>query len=76
MTIGKTRIAVIAPEDLILTKLAWCKELPSERHMQDCAGIWRVQKGKLDEGYLRRCADELGVADLLHEVTTITIQQT
>ncbi|MBI4066242.1 hypothetical protein HY411_00855 [Candidatus Gottesmanbacteria bacterium] len=76
MVVDKTRIPLVAPEDLILTKLDWCKELRSERHMQDCVGIWHVQKGKLDESYLVKRADELGVADLLHEVTTITIQQT
>ncbi len=76
MTIDRVRISLIAPEDLILTKLSWCKDLRSERHMQDCVGIWRIQKGKLDEAYLGRRADELGVTDLLHEVTTTTIQQT
>ncbi len=69
MTIGRTRISLIAPEDLILTKLVWCKELRSDRHIQDCIGIWRVQKGKLDEGYLDKRTKALGVVDLLREVT-------
>lgn len=72
MTIDRVRINLIAPEDLILTKLAWCKELRSERHMQDCVGIWRVQKGKLDEPYLHRRADELSVTQLFDEITTST----
>lgn len=76
VTIDKTRVSLIAPEDLILTKLSWCKELRSERHMQDCVGIWRVQKGKLDEGYLKKRATELGITDLLREITTGSLPQT
>lgn len=68
--ISKVRVSLIAPEDLILTKLSWCNEIRSERHMQDCIGIWKVQKWKLDEGYLRKRAEALGVVGLLHEVTT------
>lgn len=70
MIIDRTRISLIAPEDLILTKLSWCNELRSERHMQDCVGIWRVQKGKLDEAYLRKRAEERGITDLLNEIST------
>lgn len=76
MIIDRTRIPLIAPEDLILTKLAWCKDLRSDRHMQDCIGIWRVQKGKLDEAYLRKRAEELDVVGLLLEVTTTSPSET
>lgn len=69
MIIGKTRVSMVAPEDLILTKLSWCKQLRSERHMRDCVGIWRIQEGKLDEAYLGKRAAELGITDLLQEVT-------
>ncbi|MBI5620132.1 nucleotidyltransferase [Candidatus Gottesmanbacteria bacterium] len=76
MTIGRTRVSLIAPEDLILTKLAWCKELRSERHMGDCVGIWRVQKGKLDEAYVFRRAGELSVTALLKEIASQQFQET
>ncbi|MBI3955757.1 nucleotidyltransferase [Candidatus Gottesmanbacteria bacterium] len=76
VTIGRTRVSVIAPEDLILTKLAWCKELRSERHMGDCVGIWRVQKGKLDEAYVLRRAGELSVTALLKEIASQQFQET
>lgn len=76
MIIDRIRIPLIAPEDLILTKLAWCKELRSERHMQDCIGIWKVQKGKLDEHYLHRRANALSVMQLFDEITTSTLQHT
>lgn len=44
--------------------------------MQDCVGIWRIQKEKFDEAYLRTRAGELGVTHLLREVTTTTTQPT
>lgn len=64
----KQKISLISPEDLILTKLVWCKEIRSERHLRDCIGIIKVQEGRLDLKYLTSWADKLGVAKLLHEV--------
>ena len=67
--IGKLEITLVSPEDLILTKLLWCKEVPSERHMRDCVGMWKVQKGKLDETYLFAQAKTFGIGSLLKEVS-------
>lgn len=61
------KVAIVSAEDLILTKLSWCKDVFSERHMRDCIGILEVQKGKLDEKYLRENAEALGVVDLLKQ---------
>ncbi len=61
-------IPLVSSEDLMLTKLVWCKEVPSERHMRDCVGIWKVQKGKLDENYLFAQAKKLKIDHLLTEV--------
>lgn len=68
-------IAIVSAEDLILTKLLWCKEIRSERHLSDCAGIWDVQKGRLDETYLRRRARELSITKLLDEISTRDIEK-
>ncbi|MBI4065102.1 hypothetical protein HY409_01915 [Candidatus Gottesmanbacteria bacterium] len=76
MTVGKTRISMIAPEDLILTKLTWCKDIRSERHLGDCVSIWLVQKRKLDIAYLKKSAKELGVVDLFLQVTTPHVKET
>lgn len=76
MTVSNVRISLISPEDLILTKLTWCKDIRSDRHMQDCVGIWRIQKGKLDEAYLHRRASELSVTQLFDEITSATPQLT
>lgn len=54
-------------EDTVLSKLRWYRmgREVSERQWSDAVAILRVQAGTLDEGYLDRWADELGVADLL-----------
>lgn len=61
-------VAFMSAEDLILKKLEWCKEVMSERHMRDCVGMWKVQKGKLDEAYLFTQSKKLGVDSLLKKV--------
>lgn len=58
---------VLSPEDTILAKLEWLQAAPSERQQADIAGIVAVQSDKLDVGYLRQWADQLGVRDLLEE---------
>lgn len=68
LNVGNTRIPLISAEDLILTKLSWCKEVTSERHLRDCVGMWKVQKGKLDEAYLFEQAKKIGVESLLKNV--------
>lgn len=60
-------VFIVRAEDLVLTKLSWCKEIFSERHMRDCIGILDVQKEKLDEKYLQKYAGELGVEKLLNQ---------
>lgn len=50
--LGKQRIKIISPEDLILTKLLWCKEVRSEKHLRDCRGVIKVQGENLDRKYL------------------------
>jgi hypothetical protein len=55
------------PEDVILHKLYWHTITPSERQLGDVAGVIAVQKGRLDEAYLRRWATEIGVAQLVED---------
>ncbi len=59
---------VLSPEDVILSKLEWAKESRSERQMQDVLGVLQMRRGSLDEEYLRRWADVLGVQDLLKKL--------
>lgn len=48
-------IDIISPEDLILIKLKWYKEVESERHLEDIESILKIQK-KLDWAYLKKWA--------------------
>ena len=56
-------------EDTILSKLEWYKSggSVSERQWKDILGIIKVQGELLDEIYLRKWAEELGVKDLLEK---------
>lgn len=63
-------ISITSAEDLILTKLLWCKKVFSERHFNDCLGIWKIQKHKLDEKYLSSWAERLGIKRLLKKLST------
>jgi hypothetical protein len=58
---------VYTPEDILLQKLRWYRmgNEVSDRQWRDILGIAAVQKGRLDEPYLRRGAQALGVTDLL-----------
>lgn len=66
--IGKELVYLVSAEDLMLTKLSWCKEVMSDRHMRDCVGICQVQRGKLDENYLTQHAKKMGTTKLLRQI--------
>lgn len=68
LVIFKNKVLTISPEDLILTKLLWCKDIRSDRHMRDCVGIWKVQGDKLDKNYLKTWAAKLKIEKLLKEI--------
>jgi hypothetical protein len=58
---------VVAPEDLILSKLVWAKDSRSETQRNDVRNLFACV-AVLDEAYLDRWAGILGVAELLLEV--------
>jgi len=53
---------IVGREDLILSKLAWAKESGSELQMRDVGALLAAE---IDEAYLRSCAGELSVRELL-----------
>lgn len=53
---------ITTAEDLILQKLRWNQESPSERQLLDAAGVYFVQSNLLDVNYLRHWASQLGVS--------------
>ena len=53
---------ITTPEDSILHKLLWNRITPSDRQIGDAAGIIAVQSERLDNSYLKRWAELLGVS--------------
>lgn len=59
---------VVSPEDAILSKLEWARESNSQQQIQDVRGVLHAQRGALDEQYLLKWAEDLGVRDRLIEL--------
>ena len=60
------RLPVSRPEDTILMKLRWAAMMGgSEKQFVDALRVYEVQHGRLDEAYLDRWADTLGVVAAL-----------
>lgn len=56
---------VVAPEDIILSKLEWMKGRRSDIQYSDALGVAVTQWGSLDLEYLHEWADQLGVEEML-----------
>jgi hypothetical protein len=61
-------IFLVAPEDLILSKLDWAKDTRSEVQLADVRGLLANVEG-LDREYLARWANRLGIDELYREVS-------
>jgi hypothetical protein len=61
-------------EDVILHKLYWNQMTPSDRQLSDVVGVVQIQRGKLDQPYLRRWAVELGVSAELEAALSETLR--
>jgi predicted nucleotidyltransferase len=68
VAVDRQYLCVVAPEDLILSKLDWAKESRSEVQLTDVRNLLRSVKG-LDRRYLARWAKNLGVESLYREVS-------
>jgi predicted nucleotidyltransferase len=68
VTIDGHSVSMVAPEDLILSKLIWAKHTRSELQLRDVRSVLRFQKTTLDRVYLERWATSLSVGSLLREV--------
>lgn len=67
MTLDGESVSVVAPEDLILSKLEWAKDSRSAMQLDDVRNVLRSVK-TLDQGYLERWVEHLGLVALYHEV--------
>ena len=59
---------MVAPEDLVLSKLIWAQDSRSELQFRDIRSVLTFQRSSLDHEYLNHWARELSVDDLLREV--------
>jgi len=65
--IGGQNIYFVSPEDLILSKLIWCKKSESSRQIEDVKSIIKRQK-KLDWRYLKKWAKIQETEDVLENL--------
>ena len=61
------RAHVTAPENFVVRKLDWYRHGGgvSDQQWRDVCGVLKVQGSRLDRGYLKRLAGQVGLADLL-----------
>lgn len=59
---------VASAEDVMLHKLAWSRNAPSERQLGDAAGIAAVQGETLDRAYLEEWSRRLGVSEQMRRL--------
>lgn len=67
MAVGDLTVAVVSPEDLILSKLDWARESASASQHQDVAQLLATVPD-LDTGYLEHWGAVLGVTEQLREL--------
>ncbi len=67
MVVGDLSVAVVSPEDLILSKLDWARTSASASQYQDVAQLLAAVSG-LDIDYLEHWAGTLGVLEQLREL--------
>ena len=61
------------PEDVLIAKLEWAKISPSERQMQDAAGILIVQGAQLDLPYVEKWITELDLHEQWNAVRKLAV---
>jgi hypothetical protein len=63
----ESQVFFASAEDTVLAKLEWYRlgNEVSERQWRDVLGIFKLQQGRMDGGYLKKWAADLEVADLL-----------
>jgi hypothetical protein len=64
---GRTAMFASA-EDAILKKLQYYREGESQKHLRDIRGVLLVQGEAIDQTYLKKWADVLGVSQQLDEI--------
>jgi hypothetical protein len=60
-------------QDVFIAKLEWMKISPSERQVQDAAGILTVQRDRLDWPYIEKWVAELQLQQQLDQALRATL---
>ncbi len=60
------KINFVSPEDLILSKLLWCKDLKSSKQLEDIKSVLRISK--VDVKYIKIWAEKHGTINTLNEL--------
>ena len=66
-SVDGVEVFLVAPEDLVLSKLAWAKDSRSEMHLGDVKNILKSGM-QLDYAYIEKWAKELSVFELYRDV--------
>lgn len=66
--VGDAEVYILSPEDSILSKLEWSKDRMSGLQFKDALGVLAVQGDKLDLGYMKKWAKNLGIDKALQQL--------
>ena len=66
-TVEGMHLHIATPEDVVIAKLEWWTISPSERQINDVAGILQVQRDNLDLEYIERWIELLGLTEPWNE---------
>ena len=61
--LGQLSFVIAKPEDVLLAKLEWMKISPSDRQLEDAAGILTVQQENLDLAYIQKWVETLDLQE-------------
>ena len=61
MSLHDVPLFVASAEDVVVSKLEWAKVAQSRRQIEDAAAILRMRRDALDNSYLAKWIDELGL---------------
>ncbi len=60
------KIAIVSPEDLVISKLFWAKESHSEMQIKDIKNLMASVEN-LDYNYIKKWVKELGIENIFNE---------
>ncbi len=63
LRVDDLRLSIASAEDIIIAKLEWSKLAQSRRQIEDVSGILKVRGESLDQNYLNKWIDDLGLRD-------------